>query len=199
MNECILIGQPNAGKTLFALNFVEFLGMRSLDVTFLASDGLLGCKHYSVDQAKRELSGMERHKTREIQTITAPIPVGKSIRHIKLMDSCGLSDGIHPDALIRKAMAQTLAAMRYARVILHMIDASLYAKLTAVTDIDQQIAHYGYIKGGYTILANKMDLPKAKEGLNFLTDAFPGQTIMPVSALRKKGFKEVKALVCRYL
>lgn len=199
MNECILVGQPNAGKTLFALHFVEFLGMRSLDVTFLASDGLLGCKHYKVDQAIRELSGMERHKTKEIQTIALQIPVAKSVRNIKLIDSCGLSDGIHPDAVIRKAMAQTLSVMRYAKIILHMIDVSICAKFKNLADIDQQIAQYGHTKGGYAILANKMDLPSAKEGLSFLADAFPGKTIIPVSALHKKGFKEVKALVCRYL
>lgn len=199
MNECILVGQPNAGKTLFALHFVEFLGMRSLDVTFLASDGLLVCKHYSVNQAIRELSGMERHKTREIQSIAAQIPVGKSIRQIKLIDSCGLSEGIHPDAVIRKAMAQTLSVMRYAKVILHMIDAAAQANLKIIADVDRQIAQYGQAKGGYAMLANKMDLPKAKEGLTLLANAFPGQTIIPVSALRKKGFKEVKTLVCRYL
>jgi tRNA U34 5-carboxymethylaminomethyl modifying GTPase MnmE/TrmE len=199
MNECILVGQPNAGKTLFALHFVEFLGMRSLDVTFLASDGLLGCKHYKVDQAIRELSGMERHKTKELQTMALQIPVGKSIRQIKLIDSCGLSDGIHPDAVIRRAMAQTLSVMRYAKLILHIIDVSLYIKFKNISEIDQQIAQYGRVKGGYAVIANKIDLPNAKEGLSFLADIFPGQTIFPISALHKKGFKEVKALVCRYL
>lgn len=199
MNECILVGQPNAGKTLFALHFVEFLGMRSLDVTILASDGILGCKHYKVEQAIRELSGLERHKTKELQTMSLQIPVGKSFRQIKLIDSCGLSDGIHPDAVIRKAMAQTLSVMRYAKLVLHMIDVSQYIRSKHITDIDQQIAQYGHAKGGYALLANKIDLPNAKEGLSFLADVFPGQTIFPISALHKKGFKEVKSLVCRYL
>lgn len=199
MNECILVGQPNAGKTLFALRFVEFLGMRSLDVTFMASDGMLSCKHYKVDQAIRELSGLERHKTRELQTIGLQVPVGKSIRNMKLIDSCGLSEGIHPEVVIRKAMAQTLSVMRYAKLILHMIDVSLYVKKKQLADIDEQIAQYGQVKGGYAILANKMDLAYAKEGLSFLADSFPAQTIIPVSALQKKGLKEVKALVSRYL
>lgn len=199
MNECILVGQPNAGKTLFALHFVEFLGMHSLDVTFLATDGLLGCKHYRVEQAIRELSGMERHKTKEIQTIALQIPVGKSIRQIKLIDSCGLSDGIHPDAAIRRAMAQTLSVMRYAKAIFHIIDVSVCAKAKIISDVDDQIARYGHARGGYAILANKMDLPSAKDGLSFLADTFPGMTIIPVSALYKKGFKEVKSLVCRFL
>jgi predicted GTPase len=199
MSDCILVGQPNVGKTLFALHFAEFLGMHVLDVTFQASDGLLGCKHYRVEQAIRELSSIERHKTREIQTIALKIPVGKSIRNIQLIDSCGLSDGIHPDILIRKAMVQTLSALRYVKMILHMLDASCYGRAKAVPDIDRQVAQYGSAKGRYAILANKMDLPGAKEGLHFIADAFPGQTIIPVSSLNKIGFKEVKALVCRCL
>lgn len=199
MNECILVGQPNAGKTLFALHFGEFLGLRSLDVTFMASDGLLNCKHYQINQAIRELSGIEPHKTRDLQTIVLQIPIAKSIKQLKLIDSCGLSEGIHPDAAIRKSMAQTLSVMRYAKVILHMIDVSRYAKSKQLADIDQQIVQYGQTKGGYVLLANKMDLPNAKAGLSLLADTFPGQTLMPVSALHKKGFKEVKALVCRYL
>jgi len=199
MNDCILVGQPNVGKTLFALQFADFLGMRALDVTFQASDGLLGCKHYRVEQAIRELSSMERHKTKEIQTIALKIPTGKSIRNIQLIDSCGLSDGIHPDILIRKAMVQTLSALRYVKMILHMLDASYYGRTKVVPDIDQQVAQYGYAKGRYAILANKMDLPGAKEGLHIIANAFPDQTIIPVSSLKKIGFKEVKALVCRYL
>jgi predicted GTPase len=199
MNDCILVGRPNVGKTLFALHFAEFLGMRNLDVTFQTSDGMLGCKHYRIDQAIRELSGMERHKTRELQTMSLQVPAGKSIRSVKFIDSCGLADGIHPELEIRKAMAQTLSVLRYAKIILHMIDASQFGRSKTPSDIDQHLSQYGSAKGHYAILANKMDLPSSKEGLHHIADAFPGQVIMPVSSLKKTGFKEVKALVCRYL
>lgn len=199
MNDCILVGQPNVGKTMFALHFAEFLGMRVLDVTFQASDGLLGSKHYRIEEAVQELSSMERHKTREIQTIALKITTGKSIHNIKLMDSCGLSEGIHPDIQVRKAMVQTLSALRYAKLILHMIDASYVSVKKLVGDIDQQIAKYGSAKGYYAILANKMDLSQSKEGFKIIENSFPGQTIIPVSSLKKQGFKEVKALVCRHL
>lgn len=199
MSDCILVGQPNAGKTLFALQFAEFLDMRVLEVVFQASDGLLGCKQYRIEQAIRELSSIERHKTREIQTIALKIPAGKSIRHIRLIDTCGLSDGIHADLEVRKAMVQTLSTLRYAKMILHIMDASLYGRIKLISDIDHQVGQYGAAKGNYAILANKMDLPGAKAGLSFIANSFPGQTIIPISSLKKQGFKEVKALVCRSL
>lgn len=99
-------------------------------------------------------------------------------------------------------MAQTLAQVRQAAVILHLIDASSVTKqgaVEAVGQVDWQVAQFGGMRTGYAILANKMDLPEAASGLLQIRREFPGHVIFPVSALLKTGFAEVKQFVWRHL
>ena len=62
-------------------------------------------------------------------------------------------------------------------------------------EVDYQISQFAQLKRGYAILANKMDKSEAKKGLIKIKEEFPGNLILPVSALYKKGFKEVKTFV----
>ena len=54
MRDFIIVGRPNSGKTLFALNFASFLGSKTVDVTSRSYDNLVTCKHYQIDEAKKE-------------------------------------------------------------------------------------------------------------------------------------------------
>ena len=46
-------------------------------------------------------------------------------------------------------------------------------------------------------LANKTDIPYAKDNLTKLSCIFPKATIIPISALLSQGLKEVKSCVAR--
>lgn len=196
MKECAIIGRPNSGKTMFALGFTGYLGTRVVDVTARAYDGLITSRHYRLEEAKAVLSGSAWHKTRCLQTIVVNIPLGKGTVAVNLTDTCGVSEEINGDASIRKAMAQTLALARQADIILHIVDAAQIVKTRLLApNIDQELYQYGLVKGNYAILANKMDLPVAREGLKYIRVHFPHAYIMPVSALHGQGFKEVRAYV----
>jgi len=65
--------------------------------------------------------------------------------------------------------------------------------------VDYQVAQFAQMRGGYLLLANKMDLEGAQEGLARLRREFVGHPIAPISALHKQGFHEVKAFVGRHL
>jgi len=67
MREFIIVGQPNSGKTLFALNFAAYNGSKTVDVTFRTYDGLTTCRHFSITEAKSQLCSMTLHKTRSFQ------------------------------------------------------------------------------------------------------------------------------------
>jgi predicted GTPase len=61
--------------------------------------------------------------------------------------------------------------------------------------VDYQISKLARSKRGYVILVNKMDLPDAEEGLKIIKEKFHGNIVIPISAINKRGFKEVKTFV----
>ena len=61
------------------------------------------------------------------------------------------------------------------------------------------MAQFGQLKPGYVILANKIDLPEAMEGIEKIKAEFPGHQILEISALHTLGFKKVKEFVKRHL
>jgi GTPase Era involved in 16S rRNA processing len=197
MKEFIVVGRPNSGKTLFTLNFAAFLGCKTADITFRAPDGLLDCRHFGIAEAKRELCGPMIHKTRTVQSLVLKVPVGKTAVSFKLTDTCGISEKIHGEEEVRRGMAQTLSLLRGTDFIIHIVDATLATDsgLAGEPNIDREIYQFGVARNRYLLLANKTDLPAARENVARLTAAFHQATVLPVSALYSKGFAEVKACV----
>lgn len=201
MREFIIVGLPNSGKTMFALNFAAYIGSKTVDITFRSYDGLMTCRHFSIEEAKKQLCGMALHKTRSLQSLILSVYLGKAIITFKLTDTCGIGEKIHHDETIRRGMAQTLSLLRCADFIFHIVDVSGITKeyLNNPNMIDHEIYNYGIVRTRYTILANKIDLPSAQSNLTKLTYLFPKANAIPVSALLSQGFKEVKACVARNL
>lgn len=202
MKECLVIGKTNVGKTLFTLNFADYLGLKSLRIDTLFPDGSTTVGSYDLAAAVAELTDSEPHKTRCLQSVTLQLPAGKGKKRFVLTDTSGLIDHVHAEMDVRKAIAQTLAKIRQADVVLHLVDASAVGKRGAVEalgEIDYQIAQFAQMRKSYLLLANKIDLTEARDGLFRLQGEFPGHRIIPVSALQRKGFREVKAFVTRNL
>lgn len=200
MKNCLIIGRTNVGKTLFFFNFAEYLGLKKVEVYNQMPDGTSTQQKLLVNDARHEFSGLGQHKTRTLQSIELELPLGKGKRQFLLTDSTGLTDGIHSDHEIRHAMAQTLQEMRVADMILHMVDLSQIGKdqeRWQQSALDSQLMEFGKYKGGYVILGNKIDLPDAKKGLAFLKDLIQDVRIIPMSALYRQGFREVKEHVWR--
>lgn len=194
MKEFIVVGRPNCGKTMFTLNFASFLGCKAIDITFRAFDGILDCKHMKIEQAQQLLSSIAMHKTKSLQSIILKVNIGKTAANFKLTDTCGLSEQIHSDEAIRRGMAQTLSLLRYADFIFHMIDLSV---MQNAVGIDNEIYNYGLSRHNYLILANKYDLASAKSNLIKIKEQHPLAAVIPISAIYKDGFKEVRACVAR--
>lgn len=196
MQQCLVIGRSNVGKTAFVLNFAEYLGLNRVEIIFNYPDGFSTKQAFRLDHARQELIGSGQHKTRCLQAVEITVPAGKTKKTILLTDSSGFSEGIPGDQAVRRAAAQTLLEIKRAPLVLHMLDASSQG---AVGEVDRQIASYADTRGGYVILANKMDLPQAREGLERIRRQFTRQLVIPISALYKRGFKEVKAIVAHSL
>lgn len=199
MREFIIVGRPNSGKTMFTLNFAAYVGSKAVDVTFRSYDGLMTCRHFSIEEAKSQLCGMALHKTRSVQSLILKIALGKTSVNFKITDTCGIAETIHNDETIRRGMAQTLSLLRCADFIFHIVDASCLSKENAnhSNSIDHEIYNYGVVRNCYAILANKIDLPSAQGNIDKLASLFPRGNTIPVSALYSQGFKEVKTCVAR--
>ena len=124
MKRCTIIGKTNVGKTLFLINFAEYLGSKSLDIELIGNEGVKTIQKIYFKTAISRLVDENPHKTRCIQAIIVNIPMGKGKKRIRIIDTSGFIDGIHPNVEIRKGISQTLSLIRESDVILHIIDAS---------------------------------------------------------------------------
>ncbi len=199
MKDCVIIGKPNVGKTLFLVNFAEYIGACDLQFAQAASDE---ARRYEFGRARAELVGVSPHMTRDVRPATLKIRVGKGMREFYMTDSTGLCEGIHADPSVRAGMAASLRRLRAADIILHMVDASKASApqaLEAAGEVDLEIARFSCWKWGYALLANKMDLPEAERGLQRIKSMFPSSLIIPVSALTGRGFRQVKGFIMRHI
>ncbi len=201
MKNGLVLGKTNAGKTLFIISFAGFLGLRRLHAEIKSPDGYTRRVTLSLEQAKNEWVSALPHKTRRLVRVRLLLPRGKGKRQLILTDSTGLVEGIPPDSALRRCIGQTLLALSQADFIIHIIDASHAATnnpLFSPGEVDHQLAQYGQFRRNYLLLANKMDLSTAAEGLSLLQKSFVGVTILPVSALKKTGFAEVRDYLQRH-
>lgn len=202
MKKCLIIGRPNAGKTLFMLNFAEYLGFENIKIKFVNHDHEIQMEEYTIATAREILSSDTPYKTTCLQSIELDFPVFKGKKTVEILDSSGLIDGIHHNIRMRRAMAQTLAAIKESEMILHIIDISNLMDgnlMEMIGEVDYQLAQYGIIKEGYVILGNKIDLLESRTPIVRLQKEFPDHYIIPISALTKQGFGEVKTYVGRRL
>ena len=201
MNECLITGMSNVGKTCFLINFAEYMGLKQLKFHVKQVAGYTLINSYSPIEAREKLISVEKNSTKEVQTINLEIPKGKTFKEIKIIDSCGLSEGIHPNKEIRLSMARTLQLIRESELVFHMIDLSTIksGKEKILFTIDQMILDYASVEKSYAILANKVDLNSGKQNIQLLKSKFKNITILPISALYKTGFLDVKKMVFNYV
>lgn len=191
MNQILVVGKTNVGKTLFTLNFASHVGMKSVQITFRDAH-TSHTKPFSIPDAIELFVSTTEHQTKCLQSLLITLPWGKGTKQCELIDSTGLVSHIHPDLPIRQAMGQTLRMVRQVHHMLHIIDATQHAQ---IDELDRQLANYGSYLTSYAVIANKWDLVQSNSALADLRKAFPKQPVIPVSSLHKTGFKEVRAHV----
>ncbi len=201
MKRLMIAGRPGVGKTLFLINFAAYTGQKTLHLIVERPGYRVESTVLALEQARSQLVGHTGHFTKSVQSLVVDLRRGKTRVQVEIEDTPGLDLGIHPDAIVRKAMAETIRKMRSTDLVVHMIDATKVAAAgpgAGDADIDQEIARFALSRGGYLILVNKMDLPGAEVGLERAKALFPGQLLIGVSALKRTNFKQVARVVRRY-
>jgi GTPase Era involved in 16S rRNA processing len=202
LKQCLIVGRPKVGKTLFLINYAEFLGQKSLRIVMERPDFSVSSLVLSPEEARIRLVSDSANTTRTVQAIMVPFRAGKARVEVEFCDTPGLTEGISSDQEVRRAMAQAIRKIKSADLVIHMLDAQRVLTRSPAADtgdIDREIARFGLGRGGYLMLINKMDLPGLAAAPERARQAFPGHLVIGVSALRKHGFREVTRVVRRYL
>jgi len=193
MRLCAVIGGPNTGKTLFTINFVEYLGCRRLNVV---TGGTRARTSLTPQAARRSLVSPREFSTRALMQLE--IRLGRATR-LTLVDTVAISDVVHPDISLRRVMAETIDVIRRAHVILHVVDSEAVTADNegGLQPIDRAIATYASTRKGYVILVNKIDAQAGRTAFVRVKQAYAGLPVFAISALRRRGFKEVRAFLNR--
>lgn len=194
MNEAVVIGRPNVGKTLLTIKLAESFGQRRLEVLFRPRDGAAYTRLLSLGQAQAELVNEQPHHTLCLQSVVVKVPRGKSVRKVVITDSTGLTDHIHPSSAVRRAMADTIRNATEAAFILHVVDPG-----DRLSGVDLDLLRYGQSLDHYALLANKVDLPGRAERLPELERLAGPAPVIATSALRGTGLGEVRAFIRGHL
>jgi tRNA U34 5-carboxymethylaminomethyl modifying GTPase MnmE/TrmE len=195
-NRFLIAGKANAGKTLFLLNFAEYMGYDNLSIKFKTLNEE-STKKNTLQCFRKDMVNDLTNTTKCLQIINMDIPVLKGHKTAEFIDSTGVSSSIHFEQDVRDGMVQTLSLLRETYIIIHMIDAASVFQEKKIDDIDFELYKYGNRRGNYILLANKMDLKDFDKGLEMITSSFTDIRIFKVSALNKTGFNEIKRYVAK--
>lgn len=186
--ECLVLGQPGAGKTLFTLALAESLGEKHLELSQEDASGRVFTRKWTIPEARSVLTGDAPRNTPALQwfTMTVPLGLGRGRRGLVVIDSAGLPLAVPEDARERATAAQVLRMLRRVQIILHIVDVS---RPGVPSELDRELASYAARgkAGNYLLIANKLDLPASRAGLRRLQRALPDVDIIPVSALYGTG------------
>ncbi len=203
MSDCLVVGRPNVGKTTFVVNFAEYMGLENLKIHVKQPAGYTSIKNYAIEDARNILISDQPNFTKNIQIVKLEVPAGKIKKTLKLIDSCGLKNGIHSDPEIRKSMAKTLKKITNTNLILHMIDIKNINNNhedNILSSVDKMIFKYSKIDKSYALLINKIDLiDSVPNTITFIKNKLNFDLIFPVSSVNQKGFQKIKELVLKYV
>lgn len=207
MRHCVIAGRPQAGKTLLLIQFAGYLGMSAVQLLRRTGEGETSRSRWMLSQAKRDLVGSAPHTTRGAQQVDLEVPAGKQRRVLRVVDTQGLVDEIPADTELRRGMAATLDELFRCSLVLHVVDAAEVGRpprereepaAPAVHPLDLELAEFVSAGRTYALIANKVDLPWALTGVDTLRRTFPNRKVIPVSALERSGFRELKAFLWRH-
>lgn len=198
----LIVGRTNVGKTLLLLSFAEYCGLNGINLHIREPTGAERTEQLSLDQARTVLVSEAANETRNLQVVEVSLPKRKQHRRFRVVDTTGVTDSIHEAVDVRQGVAQTLAELRRAAMVLHVVDAAAIGSNDGrdpLAAVDLQIARYAPLRAPYALVANKMDLPEAVTGLSIIRRTLTPRQLLPVSALHGSGLGGVKRFVRDYL
>ncbi len=199
--DLIIVGRPNVGKTLLMINFAAYLGLRELRVEVPDEDGVSRTERLSLDKARRQLVSLYAPKTTSVQAVPVDVALGRQRLRVMVLDTPGMTEGIRDQPDERRQTALTLERLMTASLIFHVIDAPAIRtrRQEPLGALDTALVEFGRKMDSYLVVANKMDRPGGHDGLKRFRESHRGVTVVPVSCLTRRGFRELKNWLMRTL
>ena len=196
------MGKPNVGKTLLIINFAAYLGIKEVRLDLRDGGEITGRgQRITLERARRELVSMSAPKTTMLQTLTLDPQIGRHRYTLSVIDTAGIPDEIAESPQTRRQIALTLDGTRYADVVLHVMDASAVHvhRQESPGTFDSALVDFGRLRQGYAVVMNKLDKPGGEDGYRAVKERFRGVPVLAVSALTRRGFRDLKTWVIRAL
>lgn len=192
--ECIIVGKPNVGKTLLFINLAAYMGVREIRTEVSDEEGRCRTQKLTLDRARRDLVSLNSGSTTSLQSLTIDVPIGRRRLRYTAIDTPGLPEQADPDAWVRHQMAMTLERLYQANAMMHVVDASAvnYPRPESPGPLDAALMEFGRLIAHYVLVANKMDKIEAASGLRRFKEQFHTSTVIGVSAVTRRGFRDLK-------
>lgn len=192
--ELAVVGAPGAGKTLFCINFAEYMGARNLSYAE-AAEGSRGRGLLSPAGARKLMVGRGRRNGGVARTFTVHLPAPPH-RRLTLIDTPALQAGSPLPRLGRAMLLLTLQALAGADLVLMLIDLSCADP--AVQEFNDRagcyLADYCLRQGKLFLLAgSKADLRgSSPRRRRFIAG---GVSMLLISSLTRAGFDRLKEAI----
>jgi hypothetical protein len=188
-----VVGAARVGKTLFCINFAEYLGARILSYTQSGGAGQ-GRGALSPDAARERMVNHGRRGNGVVRTFTVHLPQRKPYRRIALIDTASLKENNPLPRSGRSALLLTLQAIHSAAVVLQMIDLSCGDPARHEFDdrVGRHLADYCRWQGKLFLIAgSKADLPVNSHQARI---AVSGKMLF-ISSLTRAGFSRLQSAI----
>ncbi|NLA25816.1 MAG: hypothetical protein GX878_00310 [Firmicutes bacterium] len=181
-----VLGAPRSGKTLFCINFAQYLGSRILNYT---EESVAGRRRGTLSPAAaREMMVFNGQRGRGVVRTFAVHLLRQPCKRIALIDTASLKEGVPLPYLERSRLLLTLQALESAVMVLQMIDLSCNdpARLEFDEKVGRFLAAYCRRRDKLFLTAgSKADLIGDSSGRERITAS---GRILYISSLTQAGF-----------
>lgn len=188
-----VVGTAGVGKTLFCINFAEYMGAASLSYSEVGREGE-GRALLSPAGARRLMVGRGRRGSGVVRTFTVHLPL-RPYRRLALIDTAALPEREPLPRFERPRLALTLEALARANLILLLIDLSCADPVRE--EFNERAAGYladycGQQGKLFFTGGSKADLLKGAAPGRGRCLLYTGAGLLPISSLSGLGFARVK-------
>jgi GTP-binding protein len=122
-------------------------------------------------------------------------------RRATVADIPGLIEGAHRNLGLGHDFLRHITRCRLFLFVLDMAGSEGRSPIADLESLRREIALYDsrLSERPWFVVANKMDLPQAKENLRDFQDRFPQRTVVPISAKEGGGISELKRLLGEWM